>query len=143
MAITYMIIGTLLCVYNDETSGWLFGALGVAFIILGVVYILSRDYLSGAIWIIIGVVTIYFQLEIPDYVFIALGVALCLQSLISFFPALFKFNLGVIVVSGIVFTVGLMFIIGKWIPTAYWFFIIIGVLFIANGVFRLIGKKLF
>lgn len=141
-AIMYIVIGIVLCLYVIADHDVLYTAVGVLFMILGVVYVASRRALLGAAWIILGVVMVVIHMYDPQNMFLIVGGAIAFIGLMCLLAAIKPFNIGMVISSGVVCAIGAMLFAAKWL-TADWYFVTIGSLFLANGLFRLVFFKLF
>ncbi len=139
-AILYIVVGALFCILQSRVLNWLLTAVGVLFIVQGVLSILKKDLKSGIISIAIGALLILGAWLFITVVLIIFGALLIVKGVLDLLTALKnKDNIMPIVVAALTIVLGILVICSNWLD---WFFIVVGVLFIANGVLALFGKKL-
>ncbi len=140
MAILYVVIGALLCIFKSNILSWIMTIAGALFIIAGLLDIFRhKNKKTGVINIVIGVAILvagWLLLEIALIVFGVLIVINGLKELLAIKSKKFKAYLSPLVT----ILVGAMLVLAKWL-VADWFFIAVGVVFILNGVLALFGKK--
>ena len=142
-ALMYIILGVLFCVFKAGVLNWLMTIAGALFIVFGVLDLVKGSTTSGVINIAIGAVILlggWFFLEVVLLVF---GILLAVKGTIALINALKALNKSIfdIIFSALTIAVGIMLIASKW-ALIDWFFIIMGVLFIVDGVLELLGKKI-
>ncbi|MBR2974282.1 MAG: DUF308 domain-containing protein [Clostridia bacterium] len=141
MAILYVVVGALLCIFKAEVLNWVMTAAGVLFVVAGVLDIVKyKNNQSGIVNIVIGAVIIiagWFILEIALIVFGVLIVINGVNQLVAISKTkkLLAFLAPVVTI-----LVGVLLAIAHWVVFD-WFFIVVGVIFIVDGVLQLIGAK--
>ncbi len=139
----YVVIGILLCVMRMGVLNILMTIIGALFIAYGVYDIVKNNTVAGIIEIVIGVVIIVCGWTIATYVLLVFGILLAIKGILDMVKLVKNKNKDtmswlsavVTVVIGIILCIA-PFAIGDIIC------IIVGVVFIVNGVLALFGKKL-
>jgi uncharacterized membrane protein HdeD (DUF308 family) len=139
----YIILGVLFCVFKAGVLDWLMTIAGILFIVFGVLDVIKGATTSGIINIAIGVVILvggWFFLEVVLLVF---GILLAVKGTIALVNSLKALNKRIfdVIFAALTIAVGIMLIVSKW-ALMDWFFIIMGVMFIIDGVLGLLGKKI-
>lgn len=142
-ALMYIILGVLFCVFRAGVLDWLMTIAGVLFIVFGILDLVKGATTSGIINLAIGAVILlggWFFLEV---VLIVFGILLAVKGAIALINSLKALNKSIfdIVFSALTVAVGIMLIVSKW-ALMDWFFVVMGVLFIVDGVLELLGKKI-
>lgn len=142
-ALIYIILGVLFCIFKAGVLDWLMTIAGALFIVFGVLDLVRFATTSGIINIAIGAVILlggWFFLEVVLLVF---GILLTVKGAIALANALKALNKSAfdILFPALTIVVGIMLIASKW-ALMDWFFIIMGVMFVIDGVLALLGKKI-
>ena len=142
-ALMYIILGVLFCVFKATVIDWLMTIAGVLFIVFGVIDLTKNSTASGVINVAIGIVILlggWFFLEVVLLVF---GILLAVKGTIALINSLKALNKSFfdILFSALTVVVGFMLIASKW-AVVDWFFLVMGVMFIIDGVLALFGKKI-
>ena len=142
-ALIYIILGALFCIFKTGVLNWLMTIAGALFIVFGVLDLVKGATASGIINIAIGAVILlggWFFLEVVLLVF---GILLTVKGAIALTNALKALNKSFfdILFPALTIVVGVMLIVSKW-ALMDWFFIVMGIMFVIDGVLALLGKKI-
>lgn len=140
-ALLYIILGVLFIVFKSGMLNWLMTIAGIVFIALGIYDIIKKNLNQGIIETVIGVVIIVGGWVFVELVLIVFGAMLIIKGvmdLIAAFRTKSK-NVSRIICSIITLVVGILLILAKWVALD-WFFIVLGVVFIIDGLFALLNK---
>lgn len=138
MALLYILIGALMCIFKTSILGWIMTAAGVLLIVFGALKILKQnDLIFGIVYIVVGVAIIVSGWSLVWLALLVLGVLLIVYSAIDFFGSSRHglFGLIKLIVS---VAVGVMLIVNGFASLDI-LFIVIGVILIIDGVLYLIG----
>ncbi|MBE6694462.1 MAG: hypothetical protein E7589_06840 [Ruminococcaceae bacterium] len=143
-ALIYIVLGVLFCAFR---SGMLAISLyigGGVFIILGILDMLKKEYVSGAVSAVIGIVLILFgAFNLLNIVLFVLGIMLVIKGAVSLIEAIKGKSVVDIVFAAITVTAGILLMVSNLVWAVIdIFLIIIGVILIVNGVIELVGKEL-
>ena len=140
-ALLYIILGVLFIVFKSGMLNWLMTIAGIVFIALGIYDIIKKNLNQGIIEAVIGVVIIVGGWLFVELVLIVFGAMLIIKGvmdLIAAFRTKSK-NVSRIICSIITLVVGILLILAKWVALD-WFFIVLGAVFIIDGLFALLNK---
>lgn len=140
-AVLYLLVGILFCVFRAEILGWLFTAIGVLFVVQGIMALVRRDTVGGAVGLVIGILLLIFAWSIGKVVLIVFGVLMIVKGVISLLSALQrrpKPHLMAVLMSGLTVFVGVMLIVSGG-TLLNWLFVVIGVFFIVDAVLSLLA----
>jgi len=119
-SILYIVAGILLAVMPGDFMKWALLAIGIFFIVSGILEMVKKNWVGGVVSIAIGVAIIVLEWFILKWIFIVLGVLIALKGVVALINAI-KYNTTVL---------GLLFPILT---------IIAGIFLAVNGVIGLIG----
>ena len=141
-AIMYIVLGALFCIFKAGVIDWLMTAAGVLFIVFGIIDLVNNLTTSGIINVAIGIVILlggWFFLEVVLLVF---GIILTVKGVVALVNALKALNKSIfeIIFAALTLAVGLMLIASRW-ALIDGFFVVMGIVFIVDGVLALLGKK--
>ncbi len=139
-AILYVIVGALFCIFKGEIISWIMTIVGVLYIVQGVMDILNKDLTKGIINCGIGVLILvlgWLFLTVASIIFGVLIIIKGAKELLEVLKAKKK-NIFDLIAPIVTIVIGAMLIAGKFLD---WLFIVVGVIFIINGVLELLGKK--
>ena len=138
-ALMYIVVGLLFCIFRASVLNWLLTIVGVLFIVLGVLDALNKNWVPAAI----GAIIILGGWLFVEIVLIVFGVLIALKGVTSLMDALKprKKSIADIVFAGLTIFVGVMLVVSKWLMLD-WFFIVLGIVFIVDGILELCGKQL-
>lgn len=132
----YVAIGLLFCIFRSSVLNWLLTVVGILFILAGAVEILAnKDYLSGIVFIILGVVLIWGSWQFLSIVLIVFGALYILKGIADLVRALQKKRRDPFAILSALAAIalGVLLIVLK-INLLDWMFIVIGIIFIFEGV---------
>lgn len=144
MAIAYIAVGVLFIIKQDALLKWILIIAGAFFALQGLFDIIkNKETLTGLVKIIIGVALILCGVipALSAYALIALGALLILNAILTFFSS--PKNIFSILAFVLTILVGLTLIAPQLFGFSLvsWVFIIVGVIFIINGIIMLFGKR--
>ncbi|MBQ9709838.1 MAG: DUF308 domain-containing protein [Clostridia bacterium] len=134
LAIAYVVIGILFCIFKGEVISWIMTAAGVLFIVQGILHIVAKRTTEGIINIVIGAVILlcgWLLLKVALIIFGVLIAASGVLNLIQMFKG-GKLALIPLIVAIATIAVGVLLVVSQWVVFDV-MFIIIGVLFIVDG----------
>lgn len=140
-ALLYIVLGVLFIVFKSGMLNWLMTIAGIVFIALGIFDIIKKRLTQGIIEAVIGVVIIlggWLFVEIVLLVFGALLIVKGVTDLIKACQSKSK-DFSKILCAVITAIVGILLVVAKWV-TLDWFFIVLGAVFIIDGLFALFNK---
>ena len=140
-ALLYIVLGVLFIVFKSGMLNWLMTIAGIVFIALGIFDIIKKRLTQGIIETVIGVVIIvggWLFVEIVLLVFGALLIVKGVTDLIKACQSKSK-DFSKILCAVITAIVGILLVVAKWV-TLDWFFIVLGAVFIIDGLFALFNK---
>lgn len=142
-ALMYIVVGLLFCIFRASVLNWLLTIVGVLFIVLGVLDALNKNWVPAAVDVAIGAIIILGGWLFVEIVLIVFGVLIALKGVTSLMDALKprKKSIADIVFAGLTIFVGVMLVASKWLMLD-WFFIVLGIVFIVDGILELCGKQL-
>ena len=135
-ALLYIIIGALFIIFKAGVLNWVMTAIGVLFIVNGIIDITKSRTVNGIVNIAIGAIIILGGWTFVEIILIVFGVLLAIKGVLDLVTALKGGKLFPILFAVITIVAGVMLVLGKWIMLD-WFFIALGVLLIVDGVIGL------
>ena len=135
-ALLYIVVGILFCIYKGAVARWIVIAIGVLLIVQGVLDMVNRRLVQGILEAAIGVLAIVFAAAIAAWAIIILGVILLLWAVLRLFDSTIKGPLTLLYIVGAI-VLGVLMIVQPF-TAADWFFILLGVLLIIEGILCLI-----
>ncbi len=139
-ALLYIVVGAICCILRTNAIGIMFTVIGALFVLQGILSIVEKDWVNACINLVIGIVIIVFAWALQDIVLVVFGVLIVLSGIQQLVPALKQKGVMPIVAAGITIVIGVMLIASNWV-LADWIFIVVGIIFIVNGVLKLLEKK--
>ena len=141
-AIALIVLGILFCIFRAGMINALLTIVGVVLIGLGVYDIVKKNYIPAVIEIILGIAVIVCGWTILDIALLVLGIGLVIYSVyqIVMIAKDFKKKGWMALIKPIItLIIGVFLIVAKWLLVD-WVFIVIGVIFIINGIMALLQK---
>ncbi len=139
--LVYAVIGILLVALKGGSISYLMTAIGALLIVLGVVdFINGKDVVKAIVEIAIGVAVIVLGWLIVDIVLLVFGVLLIIKGALELLK-IYKKGFMAMLPSLVIIVIGVLLVISKWALLDV-ICIIAGIVFIANAVLTLFGKKL-
>ena len=137
-SILYIIIGALLIIFRNEMLSWAMTIGGIFFLVFGVLELIKKNWIGGAVSIIIGIVILILGWAVVDIVLLVLGILLAIKGVVALFAAFgSKQNKLIKIVSAVLtVVVGLLVAFGN---VAAWMVILAGAMLIVDGVVGLIA----
>ncbi len=139
-AILYILVGILFCVFRGGVIDWAMTAIGVVWIVTGILTILRGGIVEGVISMAVGALVIMGGWLFVDLVLLIFGVIIAAKGIIELVKALPRGNINAVISAAVTTVVGLMLVVSKW-ALLDWLFIVIGVVLVIDGVLLLLGKK--
>ena len=139
-AILYVAVGALFCIFKGQILGWIMTIIGVLYVVQGVIDIVNKDLTKGIINCGIGALILLFGWLFLTVACIILGVLIVIKGVKELLEVLKakKKNIFDLIAPIVTIVIGAILIACKFID---WLFIVVGVIFIINGVLELLGKK--
>ena len=132
-ALLYIAIGILFIIFKAAALDWMMTVVGVLFIVNGIIDIAKKRLLPGVAGIIIGAVIILCGWTVIDLVLTIFGILLTAKGVLDFFHFFKKKKLIPLISSILTVVIGVLFVIGNVIAQP-WFYIVIGVVLIVDGI---------
>ena len=135
-ALIYIIVGILFCIYKGAVAKWIVIAIGILLIAQGVLDMVNRRLIQGVLEAAVGVLAIVFAAAVAKYAIIVLGVILLLWAVLRLFDSTKKSPLALLYIVGAI-VLGVLMVV-KPFHTVSWFFLLLGILLIIEGILCLI-----
>ena len=140
-AILYIVVGLLFCIFRASALNWLLTIVGILFVVQGVLCLTRKDTVGGVVGLVIGLLLIFGGWFFVSFVMIVFGVLIIVKGVLDLMNAMKqKNNLLPLILAVLTIAVGVLLIVAQSL-TLNWFFILLGIVFIVNGVLALVGKK--
>lgn len=146
-AIALIVAGILFCALRAQFVSALLTVIGAILILLGIVDLVGRRWVLGAITLGVGIVIIVCGWTIVDITLLILGIVLAIYAVYAIASNIstFKMTKGydkvlVLLNPLIMLAVGIMLIVARWYMVDA-IFIVLGVIAIVDGVMLLFGHK--
>ena len=140
MSILYILVGALLLIFRAETIGWAMTIAGVVFVVSGILELIKKNYVGGAVSAIIGIVILVLGWALAQIVLLVLGVLIAFKGVVALFTVLKSSDRSAL---GLVFPVltilcglALAFAFGELMDIMI---IVGGVMILIDGIFGLIA----
>lgn len=137
-SIILILVGVLLAIFRDNVLQWLMTAVGAVFIVLGVLDVVKKNWVNGAVSIIIGAAIVVLGWTLTSIVLIVLGVLLAIKSIISLYEIVKskKKNVMELVYAIAGIFLGVMLAFGNLLSILI---LIAGILLVIDGILGLVG----
>lgn len=137
-ALLYLVIGVVLIIFRSATLSWLMTAAGIFFIVSGVLEIIRKNTMNGAVSLIIGIAVLVLGWIMVEIVLLVLGVLIAIKGIIALYEALKvkKPRLLAILFAILTVVAGLLLAFGDGID---YMILIVGILLAVDGVLGLIS----
>ena len=137
-ALAYIVVGVLFCIFKGSVMNWLMTALGILFIVQGVLDVVAGLRINGIVEIVIGALCIVFGWAFVTIALIVLGAVIIANGVIGLLK-----NRGFmsILINCLAIVFGILLIVNKW-AVLDWLYYVIGALCIIDGVLMLFGKRI-
>lgn len=140
--ILYVAMGILLAVFGGEVLNWVVSAIGIVFIVIGIVNLVKHNILSGIINIVIGVILPTVAWLVLEIVLLVLGIFVVVKGIIELVSVLKlpkkKRNFFKMIFPILTIVAGAVLLFGNLID---WAIVLAGVCLIVDGVLGIIGAK--
>ena len=87
-SLLYILIGVLLIVFREETLGWAMAIAGVFFIVSGILDLVKRNLIGGAVSLAIGITILVLGWVAIEIVLFALGLLIAIKGIVTLISAL-------------------------------------------------------
>lgn len=138
-SLLYIIIGVLLMIFRTQTLGWAMTIAGIIFIVSGVLDLIKKNWVGGAVSLIIGIAILVLGWTAAKIVLLVLGILIAIKGILALIGVLKKANKNAleIVFPILSIVVGLMLAFGNGLDVMI---IIVGALLTIDGVIGLAGS---
>lgn len=142
-ALIYIVFGAVLCIFRKQALDWAMTIAGAIAIIIGVLAILKGNLIYGIITTAIGALIILGGLLFVEIILLVIGIILCVKGVFELLACLRFPKISIIPLLSAILTIvcGVLLIVSKW-EMVDSFLIVIGVIFIIDGIFMFFGRKL-
>ncbi len=137
-SILYIVVGVLLAIFRAETLRWVMIAIGVLFIVTGVLELVKKNWAGGAISLVIGIAIAVLAGFFVNVALIVLGVLVAIKGVIALIDVIKRSSKNAleIIFPILAILVGIGLAFG---PLASIIILIVGILLIVDGVIGLVG----
>lgn len=138
-SLLYIIIGVLLVIFRSQTLGWAMTIAGIVFIVSGILDLVKKNWVGGAVSLIIGIAILILGWAAAQIVLLVLGILIAIKGIVALINVLKRKNKGILEILFPILSivVGLMLAFGNALDIMI---IIVGVLLIVDGVIGLLGS---
>lgn len=137
LALAYIVMGILFCLKQGAVLNWIMWIAGILFIVQGVLDIVYHNTVPGIVEIVLGVAILYFGIALLNVAVLVLGIILIVYSIANLIR--YHQNLFTILVNLFTALVGALLVANQWLVYT-WFFYVLGIALIVNGVLTLLKK---
>ena len=139
-SLLYILIGVLLIVFRAETLGWAMTIAGVFFIVSGILDLVKRNLIGGAVSLAIGITILVLGWVAIEIVLFALGLLIAIKGIVTLISVLTakRKNALMIVFPAISILAGLILALA-FESVLNIALIVVGVLLAIDGVVGLLG----
>ena len=137
-SILFIIVGILLVIFRSQTLGWAMTIAGIFFIISGILDLVKKNWVGGAVSLVIGVLILALGWVAAQIVLLVLGILIAIRGAVALINVIrsSKKNALEIIYPILTVVVGLVLAFGNGLDILI---IIVGVLLAIDGVIGLIG----
>ena len=135
-ALLYILLGILFCIFRGAVAVWCVYVIGALLIVQGVLDMIHQRLIQGILEAAVGVLAIVFAAAITKWAVMILGVLLLLWAILRLFDSSRKSLLALLTLVG-AGVVGVLMIVNAFAALS-WFFLVIGILLIVEGVLYLV-----
>ena len=137
-AILYILVGVLLIVFKSATLGWAMTIAGAIFIISGVVDLIKKNWMGGAVSLIIGIAILVLGWTAVTIVLLVLGILIAIKGLISLIDTLrSRITILGLLFSLLTVVIGLVVAFGNGLDIIL---VVCGALLVVDGVLGLLAS---
>ena len=138
-AIIYILVGIIFCIFKSTLLDWLMTLVGALFIVQGIAKALRGALFGGAVSAVIGIVILVGGFMFLELVLLVFGALLLVSGIIDLISELKRKKPRLINVF-IKLIIGVMLLVSRY-AMLDWIFILIGALFIVDGILYFVNKK--
>ena len=137
-AVLYLVIGLLLVIFRTQTLGWAMTIAGVVFVVAGVLDIVKKNMVGGAVSLFIGIAILVLGWLAAQIVLLVLGILIAIKGVLALLDALKKHKTTLLDVLFPVLTiiVGVMLAFGNGLDIMI---LIVGILLMVDGILGLLN----
>ena len=137
-ALLYIALGVLLVVFKGATLGWAMTIAGVVFVISGILDVLKKNFVGGAVSLIIGIAILVLGWLAAKIVLLVLGLLIAIKGIFALIDAFKRNSKNALTVLFPVLTVivGLALAFGNGLDIIL---VICGVLLLVDGILGLLA----
>ena len=88
MSLLYIVLGALLLIFRAETLNWAITIAGIVFIASGILEVLKKNYVGGAISAIIGIAILVLAWLLIEIVLLVLGIMIAFKGVVALIDVL-------------------------------------------------------
>lgn len=138
-AVLYIIIGVLLVIFRSQTLSWAMTVAGVIFVVSGIIDLVRKNYVGGAVSLVIGIAILILGWLAVEIVLLILGILIAIKGVFALIEALKKSKKNALdlVYPILSIVLGVMLAFGNGLDVII---IIVGILLAIDGVLALIGS---
>lgn len=138
-SILYIIIGALLIIFRSQTLGWAMTIAGIFFVISGILDLIKKNFVGGAISLIIGIAILVLGWTAAEIVLLVLGILIAIKGIAALINVIKSkgFSILSLIYPILSIVVGLLLAFGNGLDIII---VIVGVLLAIDGVLGLIGS---
>lgn len=138
-ALLYILIGALLIMFRSQTLSWAMTAVGVFFVIFGILDIMKKNTFGGFVSLVIGIAILVLGWTAAHIVLLVLGVLMAVKGVLALFQALTRKT----TLLGILFPVltivaGVSLAFGNGLDIVL---VVAGAILVVDGFLGLVSKK--
>lgn len=134
----YILIGAILVIFRSGTLGWVMTIVGCIFATAGILELIGKRWVSGAVCLIIGLTVLILGWAAAQIVLLVLGILIAIKGVVELIDAVKKNKKSVpeILYSILSVVIGLMLAFGNALDIMI---VIVGILLIVDGIIGLFG----
>ena len=134
-ALLHIVVGALLVAFRDQIVNWILTAIGVVFIINGIIQVINKYTTAGIVYIAIGAAIIVLGWTLAKIALLVFGIMLILSALADYSKSKKdKVDLTKLLVSLI--AGGLIIVCG--FKVFDWMFMVLGIVLILEGILQIV-----
>lgn len=138
-AIGCLVIGLLICIFKASILKWMITLVGAIFLLVGIYFLITRDYRFGLGYTIAGVFAILGGWFFIYVLLIIIGLIFTGKGVYDAINSVKERNVLKTVSASLTIFFGVLFIASKW-AMLDWIFIVIGLSFIVKGIILLLAN---
>lgn len=86
-ALLYIVVGVLLVVFRSDMLELALKIVGIVFAVAGILDLIRKNWISGAVSVVIGVVVVLFAAFLIDFVMLVIGILIVIKGIVSLLGA--------------------------------------------------------